>query len=78
MDHVNWIAALLIFASVVALLFVVVTRGTRAMLGRRRRLEEGLGLAVLEGRLRRGEISREAFDRAAAVMTSERRPGDKS
>jgi hypothetical protein len=53
MDRLDPIVALLIFVLVVALLFVVVTRGTRAVLGPRRRLEEGVGLAVLEGRLQR-------------------------
>jgi uncharacterized membrane protein len=78
MDHLNWIAALLVFASVIVLLFAIITRGTRAVLGPRRRLEEGVGLAVLEGRLKRGEVSREEFDRAAAVMTSDRGRGEQS
>jgi uncharacterized membrane protein len=68
-DRLDPIVALLAFALVVALLFVIVTRGTRAGLGRRRRLEEGVGLAVLEGRLKRGEISREEFDVARRVMS---------
>jgi uncharacterized membrane protein len=70
-DRLDPIVALLVFALIVALLFVIVTRGTRVGLGRRRRLEEGVGLAVLEGRLRRGEISREEFDLAADVMSSD-------
>ncbi|MEA2654628.1 MAG: hypothetical protein QOI37_1855 [Chloroflexota bacterium] len=76
MDRVDPIVALLVFAIVVVLLFVIVTRGARALLGPRRRLEEGVGLAVLEGRLRRGEISQEEFDRASEVVSSEvRRTG---
>ena len=74
MDRLDFIVALLIFVAVVVLLFVVVTRGTRAVLGPRRRLEEGVGLAVLEGRLHRGEISREAFDSAARVISPDARP----
>jgi uncharacterized membrane protein len=70
-DRLDPVVAVLAFASAVALLFVIVTRATRAGLGRRRRLEEGVGLAVLEGRLRRGEISREEFDLASGVMSSE-------
>lgn len=71
MDRLDPVVALLIFALAVIVLFVVVTRGTRAVLGRRRRLEEGVGIAVLEGRLHRGEISREEFDRAATVISSD-------
>jgi len=71
MDRLDPMVAVLVFALVVVLLFVIVTRGTRAVLGPRRRLEEGVGLAVLEGRLRRGEISREEFDRASDVMSSD-------
>ncbi len=71
MDRLDPIVALLVFVLAVALLFVVVTRGTRAVLGPRRRLEEGVGLAVLEGRLQRGEISREEFASASQVISSE-------
>lgn len=71
MDQLNWLVALPIFIAVVAALFLLITRGTRAVLGPRRRLEEGVGLAVLEGRLRRGEISRDEFDQAASVVSSD-------
>jgi uncharacterized membrane protein len=71
MDRLDPIVAALVFTLVVVLLFVIVTRGTRAVFGPRRRLEEGVGLAVLEGRLRRGEISREEFDLASGVMSSD-------
>ena len=71
MDRLDPIVIVLVFVLVVALLFVIVSRGTRAVLGPRRRLEEGIGLAVLEGRLRRGEISREEFDSASRVMSSD-------
>jgi uncharacterized membrane protein len=71
MDRLDPIVVVLVFVLVVALLFVIVTRGTRVVLGPRRRLEEGVGLAVLEGRLKRGEISREEFDRASDVMSSD-------
>jgi uncharacterized membrane protein len=69
MDQINWAVAQAIAAAVLALLFVVITRGTRAVLGPRRRLEEELGLGVLKGRLKRGEITREEFDRAASIMS---------
>lgn len=69
MDQLNWIVALPIFITLVAVLFLLITRGTRAALGPRRRLEEGVGMAVLEGRLRRGEISREEFDQAARIVS---------
>jgi len=69
MDQLNWPLALVIFVVSVALLFVLITRGTRLVLGRRRRLEEGVALAVLQGQLSRGEISREDFDRAAGVIS---------
>lgn len=76
MDQLNFAMVLAIGAGVVALLFVVITRGTRAALGPRRRLEETVGLAVLEGRLKRGEISRDEFNDAARVVSSDTtRPG---
>jgi uncharacterized membrane protein len=69
MDQLNFGMALVVGLAVVALLFVLVTRGTRAVIGPRRRLEESVGLAVLEGRLKRGEISRDEFDDAARVVS---------
>lgn len=76
MDQLNFAVVLAIGAGVVALLFVVITRGTRAVIGPRRRLEETVGLAVLEGRLKRGEISRDEFNDAARVVSSDTtRPG---
>lgn len=69
MDQLNWIVAVVILVAIVALFYVLITRGTRALLGPRRRLEEAVGLAVLEERLRRGEISREEFDQAAAAIS---------
>jgi len=76
MDQLNFAMVLAIGAGVVALLFVVITRGTRAVIGPRRRLEETVGLAVLEGRLKRGEICRDEFNDAARVVSSDTtRPG---
>lgn len=69
MDQLNFAMVLVIFVAVVALLFVFITRGTRAVIGPRRRLEESVGLAVLEGRLKRGEISRNEFNDAARVIS---------
>jgi len=73
MDQLNFPQALVIGGAVVALLFVVIARGTRAVFGPRRRLEESVGLAVLEGRLMRGEISHDEFDGAARVISSQAR-----
>lgn len=53
----------LLFGLVFALFFVI-TRGTNAILGSRRRLEEELGLEVLRKRLARGEISQAEFEQA--------------
>lgn len=65
---VAWIVALTVFFAVVSALFFVVTRGTRAVLGPRRRLEEELGLEVLRGRLARGEISQAEFEQAKRAL----------
>jgi len=56
------------FAAAVAVLFVVVRGLTRAAFGPRRRLEAELGLEVLEGRLARGEITREEFEQARRAL----------
>ena len=61
------ILAALIVGAVVGLFFLV-TRGTRAILGPRRRLEEGLGLEVLRRRLASGEISGEQFDQGKQAL----------
>lgn len=63
-----WIVGLTIFFAVVFALFFVVTRGTRALLGPRRRLEAELGLEVLRTRLARGEISQEEFEQAKRAL----------
>jgi uncharacterized membrane protein len=52
------------FAGAVAMLFVAVTWLARTVFGPRRRLEAELGLAVLEGRRARGEITQEEFEQA--------------
>ena len=56
------------FAAAVAVLFVAVRGLTRAAFGPRRRLEAELGLEALEGRLARGEITREEFEQARRAL----------
>lgn len=65
---VAWIVGLTPFFGLVLALFFVITRGTRAILGSRRRLEEELGLEVLRKRLARGEISQAEFDQAKRAL----------
>ncbi len=67
-DLLGWIVGLALFFGVVSTLFLVITRGTRALLGPRRRLEAELGLEVLEGRLARGEITREEYEEAKRAL----------
>jgi uncharacterized membrane protein len=62
------IVGLTIFVALVFALFFVVTRGTRAILGPRRRLEAELGLEVLRTRLARGEISQAEFEQAKRAL----------
>ena len=73
MDYiVGWIVGLAVFALVVAILFFVITRGVRVVLGPRRRLEEEVSVSLLRGRLARGEISQDEFDQAARIVGAER------
>ncbi len=65
---VAWIVGLTLFFGLVLALFFVITRGTRAILGPRRRLEEDLGLEVLRTRLAQGEISQAEFEQAKRVL----------
>jgi Predicted membrane protein (DUF2078). len=65
---VAWIVGLTLFFGLVFALFFVITRGTRAILGPRRRLEEELGLEVLRMRLARGEISQAEFEQAKRAL----------
>lgn len=65
---VVWIIGLTLFFGLVFALFFVITRGTRAILGPRRRLEEELGLEVLRARLARGEISPDEFEQAKRAL----------
>ncbi len=67
-DVVAWIVGLTLFFGLVLALFFVITRGTRAVLGPRRRLEEELGLEVLRTRLARGEISQAEFEHAKRAL----------
>jgi len=62
------LVGLVVFFGVVFALFFLITRGTRAMFGSRRRLEAELGLEALEARLARGEITRAEFDQARRAL----------
>lgn len=69
MDSVlAWVVGLAVFFALVFALFLVITRGTRAILGPRRRLEEELGLEALRTRLARGEISQTEFEQARRAL----------
>ena len=64
------LVGLVVFFGVVFALFFVITRGTRAMFGPRRRLEAELGLEALEARLARGEISTAEFEQAKRALSA--------
>lgn len=68
MDTLQIVLGVALFAAAVAVLFVVVTRGTRRVLGPKRRLETELGMEQLEGRLSRGEITQDEFDQAKRAL----------
>lgn len=70
----GFMVGLTVFAAAVALLFLIITRGTQAAFGPRRRLEEELGLSALRGRFARGEITQEEFDLAARTIVRSYRP----
>lgn len=57
-----------IFVAAVAVLYVLVTRGTRRVLGPKRRLESALGMEALEARRGRGEITQAEFDQAKRAL----------
>jgi uncharacterized membrane protein len=60
--------AAVIFFGVVFALFFVITRGTRTLLGPRRRLEAEMGLDALRARLARGEITAQEFEQAKRAL----------
>ena len=69
MDYLfAWVVGLSIFFVLVFALFLLITRGTRVILGPRRRLEEELGLEALRTRLARGEISQTEFEQARRAL----------
>lgn len=69
MDYLlAWVVGLAIFFGLVFGLFYLISRGTRAILGPRRRLEEELGLEALRERLARGEISQELFEQGKRAL----------
>ena len=57
-----------IVLAVVGALFLGVRWLARSLSGSSRRLETELGLEVLEGRQRRGEITREEFEQAKRTL----------
>jgi uncharacterized membrane protein len=57
-----------IFLGVVFALFFVIRRGTRMLLGPRRRLEAEMGLDALRARLARGEITAQEFEQAKRAL----------
>lgn len=65
---ISWVVGLTIFLALVFGLFFLITRGTKAILGPRRRLEEDLGLGVLRSRLARGAITQAEFDQAKRAL----------
>jgi uncharacterized membrane protein len=69
MDYVlTWVLGIAVFGVVVLLLLFIIVRSTRALMGPRSRLEEELALEVLRGRLARGEITQEEFERARRAL----------
>lgn len=69
MDYLlAWVFGLALLFALVFALFLLITRGTRAILGPRRRLEEELGLEALRARLARGEISQAEFEQARRAL----------
>lgn len=63
-----WVVGAALFFGLVFALFFLITRGARAILGPRRRLEAELGLEVLRTRLARGEISEAEFEQARRAL----------
>jgi uncharacterized membrane protein len=54
--------------AVVAALFLAVRWLARSLFGSRRRLESELGLEALDGRLARGDITREEYEQARRAL----------
>jgi len=63
-----WAVGLTLFFVLVFALFFLITRGTRAIIGPRRRLEEELRQQALRSRLARGEISEVEFEQAKRAL----------
>lgn len=63
-----WVVGLTLFFALVFALFFLITRGTRAIIGPRRRLEEELRQQALRSRLARGEISEVEFEQAKRAL----------
>ena len=66
----GWLVGLAVFFGVVFLLFWLITRVTRAVVGPSRRLEHDLGLEVLRARRQRGEITDEEFATGKRLLGS--------
>jgi uncharacterized membrane protein len=67
-ELLGWALSIAAFIAVVLVLFFLVSRVTRAILGPRRRIEEELGLEVLRKRLARGEITQDEFEQAKRAL----------
>ncbi len=63
-----WVVGLTLFFALVFALLFLITRGTRAIIGPRRRLEEELGQQALRSRLARGEIGEVEFEQAKRAL----------
>jgi uncharacterized membrane protein len=57
-----------VFGAIVILAFVLITRVARAIVGPQRRLERDLGVAVLDARLARGEITPGEYEQAGRAL----------
>jgi uncharacterized membrane protein len=68
MDPMTLALGALLFGGAVALLFVAIRWLARSLFGSRRRLESELGLEALDGRLARGEITREEYEQARLAL----------
>jgi uncharacterized membrane protein len=67
-ELLGWALSFAAFIAVVLVLFFVVSRVTRVILGPRRPIEEELGLEVLRKRLARGEITKDEFEQAKRAL----------
>jgi hypothetical protein len=67
-----WVVGLTLFFALVFALFFLITRGTRAIIGPRRRLEEELGQQALRSRLARVRSARWSSSRRSGHSETDR------